>query len=157
MLHTFPHSWIQKNSGEKTQPKQCRRKTSHLYKPGFLLLSENRPPRERPFPVLGEKWYVKNHPPIKLVSSKESFDYELDVMDVCVCVCALYICAKSFSIFMSVLSECCPFGDCGLIPVVLPPTTRESNLMHNLVHLLILISMVSTAKKKNNTNQTNTQ
>ncbi len=145
MLHTFPHSWIQKNSGKKTQPKQRRRKTSHLYKPGFLLISENRPPRERPFPVLGEKWYVKNHPPIKLVSGKESFDYELDVM--CVCVCVLYICAKSFSIFMSVLSECCPFGDCGLIPVVLPPTTRESNLMHNLVHLLILISMVSTAKK----------
>ncbi len=98
--------------------------------------------------MLGEKWYVKNHPPIKLVSGKESFDYELNVTCVYVCVCVLYICAKSFSIFMSVLSECCPWGDCGLIPVVLPPTTRESHLMRNLVQLLILISMVSTARRR---------
>lgn len=133
---------------EKNVTQTTQQQKSHLYKPGFLLLSENRPPRERPFPVLGEKWYVKNHPPIKLVSGKESFDYELNVTCVYVCVCVLYICAKSFSIFMSVLSECCPWGDCGLIPVVLPPTTRESHLMRNLVQLLILISMVSTARRR---------
>lgn len=99
MLYTFSHSWIKKQNKKKNaQPKQRSSKNHTSSSRAFYFFLKIDPQERNHFLCWAKKWYVKNHPPIKLVSAKESFDYVLNVT--CVCVCVFYTFVPSHFLYL---------------------------------------------------------